>query len=65
MKYARDIPNSKEKKKIMKTKQIRKDKRNCPKVKSIEEQRLKIHHRPLAVFVEKMWLLGEMESFDS
>jgi hypothetical protein len=33
----------------MKTKNIRKDKRSCPKAKSVEEKILKLHHRPLAV----------------
>jgi hypothetical protein len=39
----------KKNKKIMKTKNIRKDKRSCPKAKSVEEKILKLHHRPLAV----------------
>jgi hypothetical protein len=37
------------KNKIMKAKQIRLDKRSCPKVKRIEEERLKLHHCRLVV----------------
>jgi hypothetical protein len=33
----------------MKTKHIRIDKRNCLKVKSIEEERLKLYHHPFDV----------------
>jgi hypothetical protein len=48
----RETLSRREKKKttrIMKSNQIRKGKCNCPKAKSFEEEKLKLHHRPLIV----------------